>query len=179
MESQKAKIFVSVMDGQFEFEGPVTFVEAQITRFEEAIRLAISNAKAEKSKTDSLATAKSQLNNPSPSGLESFENLFAVAESGVQLLVDPPGASTANKTVSVALLLTYANLLSGSDSTSFEQIRSMCKTHACLDSSNFSKILKSEKDAFIFGGGTKSQTVKLTVPGRKRAEALANELNSK
>lgn len=92
--------------------------------------------------------------------------------------MDLPGKSTAEKMVSAALLLTYANFLQGVESTSLDAIRDVCKAHGCLDSSNFSKRLHAEKDAFIFGGTPRKQTVKLTVPGRRRAEQMARELNT-
>jgi len=89
-----------------------------------------------------------------------------------------PGTGKADKTVSAALLLTFANTLTGTDTTTFDTVREVCEAHSCLDGPNFAKTLKAEKDAFLFGGTPKKQTLKLTVPGRRRAEQLAMTLNT-
>jgi len=88
-----------------------------------------------------------------------------------------PGSNNAEKTVNAALLLTFAYALIGKNTTSFDLVREVCVTHACLDSPNFARTLKGEKDAFVFGGTPKKKTLKLTVPGRRRAEGLVTSLN--
>lgn len=176
METQKAKAVISISEGRFEFEGDEAFVASHLSKFEEAIKQALRlnpgpRGKSEEKQRQSPATAGER------QSLSSYENLFAIADGKVQILKTLPGNSTAEKMVSAATLLAYANALTGQENTSFESVRALCKTHGCLDASNFAKTLKAQKGMFVFSGGTKSTSLSLTVPGRKKAEGIANSLN--
>jgi hypothetical protein len=110
--------------------------------------------------------------------LEHYDHLYAVADGKIQILKDIPGSNASEKMVAVGLLLAYGNLLNASEPTTFDDIRDVCKAHGCLDGTNLSKRLKEQRDAFVFSGTPKSQTLKLTVPGKKRAEQMADSLQA-
>ncbi|MEE8121879.1 MAG: hypothetical protein V3T55_10140, partial [Anaerolineales bacterium] len=86
--------------------------------------------------------------------------------------------SGAEKAVNAALVYLYAKNVKGQEEALFKEIRELCKDHGCLDSANFASNLKSEKRYFIIGGSGKKQTAKLTQPGKTKAAALVEELNS-
>lgn len=177
-KSGHARISFSLTEGRFEIEGDVDFVTNQIDRFEDLLRVAFiakgdtsTNAK----KTDAAVPPPSA---SGPASIQDFENLFAVADGKVQVLKTMPGNSTSEKMVSAGLLLAFANECIGQSSTTFDAIRLLCKSHGCLDGANFSKRLKAEKSWFVFSGGPKSQTLSLTVPGKKHADQVARSLNA-
>jgi hypothetical protein len=178
MTDSPSRVLISISDGRVEIEGSEAFVASQLEQLRPMLQ-AVADRPAESSaphpKPTSPASNQVQTN---VGGLASYENLFAVADDKIQVLKDLPGSNSRQRTVTAALLLTLANTLHGQDTTSFDEIRDLCKTHGCLDSPNFAKTLKSEKDAFIFGGTPRKQTVKLTVPGKKRADTIADALKN-
>jgi hypothetical protein len=165
-------------DGRIELEGSEAFVDKQLALLQPLLEILLrGDAPSRISRPSGSANVETNQNDGKvPAGIDGFQNLFVSSENGVQILKDLPGITKAPKTVNAALLLTLANTLTGAETTTFDDIRAMCKTHGCLDSANFAKTIKAEKDAFIFGGTARKQTVKLTVPGRKRADALAETL---
>ena len=59
-----------------------------------------------------------------------------------------------------------------------QEIRKQCETHGCLDAANFSSILRRiDKSYVVLKGRGKSQTIKLTAPGKKEAKIIIESLN--
>ncbi len=182
MTENQAKVHLSLRDGTLELEGSERFVGEQLERLRPLIEGSFKRASprdAQGSETLSADATETENLNPQqdPLGIADYENLFAEADGRIQILKTLPGANKASKTVSGALLLTFANGLLGSDSTTASDVRDLCKTHACLDSSNFSSTIKAQKEFFLISGSGGSQSYRLTVPGRKKAEDLARQLN--
>ena len=177
MEDNRSRVVVSLTEGRLEIEGPESFVEKQVERFASLIEAGLGKARhaPDPKPQPQQLTDRPEVRNEA--GLAAYENLFALAGDKVQILKDLPGTNKAERTVSAALLLTFANTLTGADTTSFDAVRETCEAHGCLDSPNFAKTLKGEKEAFVFGGTRNKQTLKLTVPGRRKAEQLATSLN--
>ena len=178
MTTAIAKIHISLTEGILQLEGSETFVAQQIALLEPHIIKAFENKGALQQKNanpHSPPTKPIQTNN-----LDQFDNLFAENGGEIQLLKDIPGSNNAQKTINAALLLTYANELAGNGtSLPSEVIRKICKAHACLDPSNFSTSLKSTKEYFLLEGETgKPKSIRLTIPGKKRAIELAKQLNA-
>jgi hypothetical protein len=170
-----ARISISLREGNIEIEGSESFVIAQLTRFESLITKALEQA---------VKPAAGGKGKPAGGGgddetdsIENYPNLFAIADGKVQITRDLLGTNKAQKSVNAALLLAYANSLKGSNTTTFSAVRDLCSAHACLDEGNFAKTMRDEKEAFIVGGSGKSRTLELSVPGRKKARALAQQLN--
>jgi hypothetical protein len=176
MTNTNARIHISLKVGTIEIEGTEGFVTEQLNRFESYITSALDDHhKGDAKKPKSKPIDASETNALSAASRHS--NLFAVADGKIQILKDLPGDGKAQKTVSAAMLLTYANGLMGNEATTYDIIREVFYAHACLDGTNFSKTLKAEKELFIIGGTAKRQTVTLTVPGKRKAEELAHRLN--
>jgi hypothetical protein len=176
MPESASRVFISIAEGRIEVEGSEAFVAEQLGQLRPILEGVAQQAVANRNKGQTgVHTESLQTPQPKPD-LAGYENLFARADDKIQVLKDLPGNGNAQKAVAGALLLSLANTLNGEEVTTFDEIRDLCKTHGCLDSANFSKTVKAEKDAFIFGGSPRKKTVKLTVPGRKRAEALAAPL---
>jgi hypothetical protein len=180
MDSKQAKALISFNEGRMEFEGSEEFVEKQLAAFADLIKQSLreTRVQAPPSKTSSNNAPQSEVTPDTRSGLEEYAHVFARSAGGkIQILRDVPGNSTSQKTVNVARLLVLANTLSGKPVTTFKEIRQVCEAHGTLDTSNFSETIKNQKADFLFDGSGKSQTVALTVPGRKAAERLAADLN--
>ena len=179
MTDVSSKVIVSLKDGTIQIEGAEGFVREQLALFMDVIKTHLATLAKGPLKATGKESPGKEKESPVPSGdLAAYENLFAVADDNIQVLKDLPGASKAEKSVSAALLLSFANELNGTDQTSYEVVRDLCQAHSCLDGTNFSKTLAAEKDAFIVSGTPRKRVIKLTVPGRKRAKALADSLNT-
>jgi hypothetical protein len=162
-----ARVFVSVHEGKVEIEGSEEFVKDQLARVQEVVAQIVS---AQKAPTEDAAIAvKADL-----SSLGKYAKLFNTAPNGkIELLKDLPGNNMAHKTVSAALLVSYANSLMGSEQTPLDEIRKTCKEHDCHDSNNFSATIKREKDLFVHSG---CSTIRLSDAGRQLAQNLAEQL---
>jgi len=190
--TESARITVALHEGKVEIVGSQDFVTKNIETLEPIIRQMLSapNSRTKETGTgaagagagagsdDTAANGNGAGAGDGADWQSKYENVFALAGDKIQVLVDLPGSGTAEKTVNAALLLAFANTLRGQEETSYNDIRELCKAHAALDTSNFSSTLKDEKDAFIISGiaGSPNKTLKLTKPGIKRAEALADSL---
>lgn len=165
-----------------EIEGSESFVKEQLERLEPILKQSVGGSGRHQGGQGSIATQPPNAPNSKQvadgNALGAYPNLFALADEKIQILKDLPGSNKAQKSVSAALLLALANTLRGQETTSYDAIRGLCTSHACLDSTNFSKTLKAEKELFLIAGTPKNQTVRLSVPGRKKAEELAASLNT-
>jgi hypothetical protein len=179
MTNGNARVHISLQDGTLEIEGTESFVTEQLTRFEPLIKGAFEYPQrpSPKKPAGNPVSEETSESSDTSAAIEEYSNLYAVADGKVQILKDLPGSNKAQKTVSAALLLSHANGLIGNETTTYDAIRDLCSAHACLDGTNFSKTVKGEKEFFIIGGTSKHQTVKLSVPGRRKAEELAKKLN--
>lgn len=182
MASGNARVHILMQGSSLEIEGSESFVKEQLERLEPILKQAVGGGAFHQGVQGAGAA---QLPNPPKNqqaadgnALGAYPNLFALADEKIQILKDLPGSNKAQKSVSAALLLALANTLRGQDATSYDAIRGLCAAHACLDSTNFSKTLKAEKELFLIAGTPKNQSVRLSVPGRKRAEELAASLNA-
>jgi hypothetical protein len=109
--------------------------------------------------------------------LDAFSNVFDVNGDSVSVLVTPPGNTVAAQTRSLTLLYLFARLKMGDSVVSSEAVKEQLKAHACFDPKNFSTLMKSQKN-LISATGKGVLSLKLTVPGRKAAEELAQNLQN-
>lgn len=166
-----ARVSVSLLDGKVEIEGSEEFVASHLIPLQDVIS-EIYNA-AEKTNEDAAA-GEVKLPAGNSSSLEKYLELYnASADGKIELLKDLPGENKAHKTVSAALLISYANSLLGADKTPLDTIRKACKEHACHDTNNFSATIKREKELFVHSG---TSYIKLSAAGRKIAQNLAEQL---
>lgn len=177
MNEGLAKIKFSITDGLVEIEGSEAFVGQQLTKLEPLITKILQSNTTHASNPPAIQQ-KPKDSQTDAEGLDQYQNVFALADGKVQILKDLPGNGKAQKTVNAALLLAYANTLQGINTIAYEAVRSLCSAHACLDSNNFSKTMKAEKEYFIITGNGGAQSISLTVPGKRKALEVANSLNT-
>lgn len=166
------------MDGVLQIEGSEDFVSQQIARLEPHIIRAFESRDSNSPKVVK-ATNKTGAIDGQITEINAYEQLFAQNGDKIQILKNIPGSNNAQKTVNIALLLAYANKLLGVDVISSDLVRDACKSHACFDSGNFASYLKKAKALFLLEGGPNtSKNIRLTVPGKTKAEDLAKQLNA-
>src|SRR5216683_4530121 len=100
---------------------------------------------------------------------EILEKVFHPTGPGAQLLASSiPGNGKASKLVSLSLLLCVKQALeSGSFTCTLKELRELAVHYDCYDSTNFSKILKANKN--YYNPREKGADLELSGPGRKKA----------
>ena len=184
----EARFRVSLGNGTFEVSGSQEFVEGQIEKHSEVLLDMVDKLRhGHTEANNSGGNTGTDADPPSDQGSEnngsdirdSFENVLAFDDGEVTVIADIPGKNSKTKTVNAALLYLFGKDSLGEAKASFKEIRQVCTEHGFLDSPNFAQYLKSEKSRFIVSGKGQSQEVKLTVPGKKAARDLAEELENK
>jgi len=175
MTDTPARLAVAAGGASIEITGAEAFVTAQAKALEPMIRALLEGSPAAVPPGGGKPNEKDP---PPPGALAEYHNVLADADGQIQLLKPLPGNGKAEKTVSAALLCLFGNSLRGVDEVPFDTIRTLCEAHSCLDSGNFSKTLKADKNNFICTGSRRAQKAKLTVPGKRAAQTLAQSLNS-
>ena len=191
----ESRVRVSLTDGTFEFEGSEAFVAAHVEKFTRMIQAAVavqwpgSMDAASEAPVDAARVApevppqpasapEPVIASPPPPEVE-FADMYAATETGVQILKPVPGASCAQKTVNGAKLYLFGlRMLKRRDAAWFREITAMCKAQGCYDSANMSAYLKADRNAFVFGGKGKRQTIELSVPGLHAAAQLVADIRS-
>lgn len=180
MPEETAKVHISLRDGILELQGSEEFVASQLKFLEPLIKDSFKASPAQSNAPSNTSGNDSSPSNSAPGGgaqgLSSYDTVFADADGKVQILKTLPGSNKATKTINGALLLAFANSLKGSETTPYSDVRDLCSAHACLDSGNFSKTMKAQKEHFIVTGTGSGQTIRLTIPGKKKAKELADGL---
>jgi hypothetical protein len=171
----KARVVVSAREGIIEIEGSENFVSDQLTRLKAVITQVVTAGAKWRAQGDQRRNNVAHHSNASPQALAPYSNVFGHADGKIRLLKELPGTNMANKTVNAALLVAHANALMGSEHTTLDTIRSVCKEQACHDSNNFAATLKREKELFIHSG---SLHITLSEAGRERAASLVSQLNT-
>lgn len=177
MTSNISRVKFSISEGLIEIEGTEAFVSSQLNFFEPFMTKILSSNSTQVNKKTVLNNHQPEQQN-SNSDFAEYENVFAMADGKIQILKDIPGGNKSHKTINAALLIALANDLNGIKTTTYDAVRALCSAHAFLDSTNFSSALKGAKAHFIISGSTGSQSITLTVPGRKKAIEIANSLKA-
>ncbi len=171
----KARVIVSAREGIIEIEGSEHFVSDQLNRLKAVITQVVTAGARWRAQGDQRRNNAPHGRGAYPPALVPFPDVFSHTDGKIRILKDLPGTNMANKTVNAALLVAHANALMGSEHTTLDTIRSVCKEQACHDSNNFSATLKREKELFIHSG---SLHITLSDAGRERAASLVNQLTA-
>jgi len=166
-----ARIFVSIWEGKVEIEGSEQFVANHLAPLQGVINEMSHASENSSDRHGAPGQGGAQVNSPA---LEKYMKLFNTTPQGdIELLKELPGNNMANKTVSAALLISYANSLMGEDQTPLEVIRKACKQKACHDSNNFSATIRREKELFVHSGRS---YIQLSETGKRLAQNMAEQL---
>lgn len=105
-----------------------------------------------------------------------FPNVFDQSDEGVVVIASVPGTSDKQKIVNLTYLyLLGKEQLLDESRASFEEIRQVCKRHACYNGNNFASYVKAAQ--IVCHGSGRSLSAELTHPGRNKAKDLASRLN--
>lgn len=107
---------------------------------------------------------------------EILEKVFHPTGPGAQLLASSiPGNGKASKLVSLSLLLSVRQALeSGNFSCTLKELRELAVHYDCYDSTNFAKILKTNKN--YYNPREKGADLELSGSGRKKAGEIIKSI---
>ena len=194
----ESRVRVSLTEGTFEFEGSEAFVAAHVEKFARMIQAAVAVQwpgafeAAGDVPPEAPAAAVEAPEAPAPPPIEpepapvappppdiEFADVYALTQDGLQILKPVPGSSRAQRTVNGAKLYLYGlRLLTHRDAARFGEIKSVCISQGCYDSANMAAYLKADRQAFVFSGKGKRQTIQLSVPGLNGAAELVSDIRT-
>ena len=177
----KARVIISLSEGKIDVSGSEKFVREQLDRFKDLIDKKLSAVpvhapQVPPSIQPPQIPGSNVIRPPVVTGDNAYPNVIDIHNDEIKIL-RIAGSKKADKTINIALLYLLAKRQKGEHTATFKEISSVCKDHACLDQTNFSSTIKSDKESFIIGGSRRKQHAKLTTPGLKKAKDLASELN--
>lgn len=176
METNSAKISISMIDGRIEICGSETFVTTQIDNFKEHIITALSKS-TNKSK-DTYSASKVENATNSTTSLDDYQDIFTLDDDKIKIIPQMTGTTKSKKVVKLAVLYAYAKKLQGIDTASVEEIKIECETHGLMDT-NFSSNIKSGDPAYYTDKESgKARFIKINKPGEKYALEILKELNA-
>ena len=184
--SEKARFRYSAQDGTIELEGSEDFVSKHFEILTDMVRTISKHATLERKKEtyspvdsveEKLTRGGKLYKRDTTVTLATYPDVFSKINEKLKIVADIPGNTKQEKMKNAALLYCYGSLLRGDEQVSSTEIREVCEEHGFLDRTNFSKIF-DDKTLFITDGvkGGNKQ-VKLTFQGKKKAEALLNDLH--
>lgn len=172
-----AKFRFSLKDGIFEIEGPESFVSSQLEAFGDIFRKALSEPMNTLPPPSYQSEGLGKEGDDISKSLE-YSNVFEIHEGKVKVVSDIPGTSKKEKTKNATFICLFGKLQENVEIVPFDEIREICEDHGFYDKNNFSRYLKSDKQNFVISGPPKNQVIKLSAPGKKKAEALVSQLSS-
>ncbi|MBU3011128.1 hypothetical protein KO506_06920 [Polaribacter vadi] len=189
MDNNQAKITISLNEGKFEISGSELFVTQQIENFKSVIERTLTDfdnkekqvkANSSNNGNSSTKTEKPADENVSADDIsEIHPDVYAIDNEKINIICDIPGSTDSKKTLNASLLYAYGQKSQGINETHVEDIRNICKIHACLDSANFSSHIKTgNPKLYIDKGSGKSRTITITRPGEKAAKELIKSIES-
>jgi hypothetical protein len=174
------KVNISLGDCTLEFSGSEGFVQKQIDEFKELIHGKLKLAKDGTIKNKPPVEQKDKVDGTTQdSSFDAYPNVIHYDDNEKTVnILNVCGNNNVEKTKNLAFIYLWANEKFDKNPAPTKEIQSQCLTHGCFDATNFSTILKKiDKKHVILTGKGKSQTIKLTAPGRKYAEELIKSLN--
>jgi hypothetical protein len=177
MEDQQAKISISFKDGLLEISGSENFVSEQIKFFKDIIGEQFQQLPKRK-REEKGGDSNNQNDGQISSQLQDYQDVLAEHEGKIKILKQVIGKNKQEKSVNTALIYLWAKDKLGSSDVPYQEIREACEHQGCLDSPNFSAHIKSAKSYILVSGKGKSQSAKLSIPGKSQAIQLIQSLQT-
>lgn len=190
MDNNQAKITISLNEGKFEISGSELFVTQQIENFKSVIERTLTDfdnqEKQVKSKLPDNGNSPATKDKPADENesskdiSETHPDIYAIDNEKINIICDIPGSTDSKKTLNAALLLAYGEKTQGISETVVEDVRNICKIHACLDTTNFSTHIKAGNPKLYIdkGSGKATRTITITRPGEKAAKELIKSIEA-
>lgn len=174
MAEATTKANISLGDCVLEFSGSEAFVQKQIDEFKGLIREGVKPVKSGKQRVKPLKENAGETDDL----FDKYPNVIEYDEESINIL-DVDGKNNTVKTKNLAFIYLWAKEKFHKNAVPTGEIAKQCEAHGCFGS-NFSTVLKDiDKKYVTLKGKGKSQTIKLTAPGRKKAGEYIKSLNDK
>ena len=95
-------------------------------------------------------------------------------EGNISILKNIPNKNNADKLRNITLI--YLFLKKGNANGNDNNLKKICDKNECYDSKTFATILSKEKINIVKKGSRKKWTIELTIPGKKAAIKLLDEM---
>ncbi|BDG59847.1 hypothetical protein [Caldinitratiruptor microaerophilus] len=187
-EAAAATARINLRDGTFEFHGPTDFVAQQLERYHDLIEMVLTkkgtfdrfNEVPAAEESTVAPTAATPAKTETEEALErhfgvSREQLERVvhfdSDGAIKILAGVKGSKAEQQRKLCLLYLLTKDFLTSDQPASAEELRELCKEHACYDQNNFASNLKGTKFFVVTGKGA-SASYRLTAPGREEARRV-------
>jgi hypothetical protein len=190
MDNNQAKITIALNEGKFEISGSELFVTQQIENFKSVIERTLTDFDNQEKEVESKPIENGTNHTSKEKAVDEIESsgdisethpdIYAIDNEKINIICDIPGSTDSKKTLNASLLFAYGQKTQGISETVVEDIRNICKIHACLDSANFSTHIKAGNPKLYIdkGSGKATRTITITRPGEKAAKELIKTIEA-
>lgn len=178
MANENTKVTISIAGNVFEFCGSEAFVQKQINEFKEVIVHKAKGKQTTKPPQKLVVETQEESKVVNEAGEFPYHNVIEFNDMDVNLLKIGDG-SNMEKATNIAYIYLWAKAHKDGkcNEVPSNEIMGQCKTHGCYDG-NFSTALKKiDKKYASHKGAGKNLTIRLTVPGKKKAEGIIKKLH--
>ncbi len=178
MSNENTKVTISVDGNVFEFCGAEAFVQRQIDEFKEVIVHKVKDKQAVKPPKKTGVKTQEKLKVSNEMGEQPYPNVIEFNDEEINILKNGEGGNAA-KVTNIAYIYLWAKAYKDGkcNEVPSQEIIGQCKTHGCFDGNYASALKKIDRKYVGLKGAGKSITIRLTVPGKKKAEEIIKTLH--
>lgn len=161
--------------GVIRVEGTEDFIWKVLDRLEHLLANEGAAAQAMHENASPAATHKTTSTSAaSPESL--YDHVFAEQNDKLRIIAHVDEGNKADTARKLVLIYLFGAELRGKEAADSEEIRALCESHGCYDSSNFSHYMRGLKNRVLTDGTSRKYTMRLTAPGRREAKQIVEDI---
>lgn len=176
-----ASFEISLSEGAVRISGSETFVSIHLKELSPVLDKLFSTYAHKRVPTATSGVVDPTVSDPEAlgDGLLAFPNVYAYEGDQLKIIKGISGGSIAEKAKLLTHVYLYGKHLIGQEPTKGDELRDVLKDHGCLDTGNYAKQMRADKEnVIVTSTGPKTLFYKLSVPAREKTKAFVSTLNS-